>query len=82
MEESGDSEFLSVNNYLTERMSKEKLAEFEAAKGLDPLTGLKSRTQFGRPDFDAIFDQLAEAHPDESTSSFLLSSSFVSFCGF
>mmetsp|Transcript_12324 Transcript_12324/g.49414 ORF Transcript_12324/g.49414 Transcript_12324/m.49414 type:complete len:539 (-) Transcript_12324:37-1653(-) len=75
MRERGE-EFLEINLYLTQRLPKEQLEEYKAdqeANERDPVTGLLSKTHFGRPDFDAAFEQLREAHPNGKVGLF--------FCG-
>eukprot|EP01095_Lingulamoeba_sp_RSL-Kostka_P005666 TRINITY_DN170_c1_g2_i1.p1 TRINITY_DN170_c1_g2~~TRINITY_DN170_c1_g2_i1.p1 ORF type:complete len:545 (+),score=177.86 TRINITY_DN170_c1_g2_i1:137-1771(+) len=64
MKEQGD-DFLSINIYLTQRFKPERIDELKLEQEeseFDPLTNLESKTNFGRPDFDVIFDDLREAH--------------------
>lgn len=67
--EAGGDDFLSINIYLTQRLQKEILDEYKIQQeemDVDPITRLKTRTKFGRPDFDTIFDELKEAHVGQS----------------
>jgi len=68
--------FLSINIYLTERLKKELVEEYKIQQEemeLDPITRLHTRTKFGRPDFDTIYEELREAHRGEKLGVF--------FCG-
>lgn len=44
-----------------------------ARTGRDPITGLRARTRFGAPDWDALFDEVRDAHRGAQTGVF--------FCG-
>lgn len=44
-----------------------------ARTGRDPVTGLRTRTRFGPPDWDALFDEIRRANPEAQTGVF--------FCG-
>lgn len=70
------SDLLDFNMYLTQRYSEDQLEEFKAdqqANEFDPITGLRSKTHFGRPDFDVIFDKIRDEHPNTKVGVF--------FCG-
>jgi len=71
LEDSGVGDVLELNTYLT---SLKAPPEGEGDEyGRDPITGLKSGAHYGRPDFDAIFQEKADAHPNERVGVF--------FCG-
>src|ERR1700679_1302872 len=56
--------FLRINVYLTQKVSEDMLwniAINDAGADYDPLTLLRSRTMFGRPDWKSIFDKIGEA---------------------
>ncbi|KAI7832278.1 FAD-binding domain-containing protein [Gamsiella multidivaricata] len=56
LEEQNMSDFLEIRSYLT--------GELEG-RDRDAITGLRSPTYYGRPNFDKIFGELAQAHPRE-----------------
>lgn len=52
------SQFLRVHNYLTAKLDESTVQNIiinDTGAILDPLTGLKSRTHYGRPNWKAIF---------------------------
>src|SRR5271156_5289132 len=52
------SEFLRVHNYLTAKLDQSTVQNIminDAGAMIDPLTGLKSRTHYGRPNWKAMF---------------------------
>lgn len=54
----GGSEFLRIHTYLTQQMDADTQANIylnTVGSTVDPLTELKSRTNFGRPDFPKLF---------------------------
>ncbi|KAJ5823650.1 Riboflavin synthase-like beta-barrel [Penicillium robsamsonii] len=54
----GSTEFLRIHTYLTQRLDADTAANIylnSVGQALDPLTELKSRTNFGRPDFKRLF---------------------------
>ncbi|EDR15563.1 NADPH oxidase A [Laccaria bicolor S238N-H82] len=56
--------FLRINVYLTQKISEDMLwniAVNDAGAEYDPLTLLRSRTMFGRPDWMTIFGQMKQA---------------------
>jgi NADPH oxidase len=56
--------FLHINIYLTQKISEEMLwniAVNDAGAEFDPLTLLRSRTLFGRPDWMTIYGQISQA---------------------
>eukprot|EP00005_Dracoamoeba_jomungandri_P010508 CAMPEP_0174263720 /NCGR_PEP_ID=MMETSP0439-20130205/19797_1 /TAXON_ID=0 /ORGANISM="Stereomyxa ramosa, Strain Chinc5" /LENGTH=552 /DNA_ID=CAMNT_0015349225 /DNA_START=18 /DNA_END=1676 /DNA_ORIENTATION=+ len=83
LEDNNINQFLEINLYLTSVRSSEDMqrlmtAEAEqmeelVAAGRDPITGLKSGTFYGRPDFDEIFLSKAEQHKNQDIGVF--------FCG-
>jgi NADPH oxidase len=59
-----DPNFLRINIYLTQKIGEDMLwniAVNDAGAEYDPLTLLRSRTMFGRPDWMAIFGQMRQA---------------------
>ena len=56
--------FLRINIYLTQKISEDMLwniAINDAGAEYDPLTLLRTRTMFGRPDWKAIYGRMREA---------------------
>lgn len=56
--------FLRINIYLTQKISEDMLwniAVNDAGAEYDPLTLLRSRTMFGRPDWKSIYGRMREA---------------------
>lgn len=71
---------LEINIYLTDTKINSTTGLFKIGMDLvhgstrkDVLTGLKSRTSFGQPDWDQVFYRIAEEHPYSRTNVF--------FCG-
>ena len=59
-----DPNFLRINIYLTQKIGEDMLwniAINDAGADYDPLTLLRSRTMFGRPDWKSIFGKMREA---------------------
>jgi len=59
-----DPNFLRINIYLTQKISEDMLwniAVNDAGSEYDPLTLLRSRTFFGRPDFKSIYSRMRMA---------------------
>lgn len=59
-----DPNFLRINVYLTQKISEDMLwniAVNDAGAEYDPLTLLRSRTMFGRPDWMTIYQQMRQA---------------------
>jgi len=59
-----DPNFLRINIYLTQKIGEDMLwniAINDAGADYDPLTLLRSRTMFGRPDWKAIYSQMRQA---------------------
>lgn len=56
--------FLRINVYLTQKIGEDMLwniAVNDAGAEYDPLTLLRSRTMFGRPDWMTIYGQMRQA---------------------
>jgi NADPH oxidase len=56
--------FLRINVYLTQKISEDMLwniAVNDAGAEYDPLTLLRSRTMFGRPDWQGIYKTMRQA---------------------
>jgi len=56
--------FLRINVYLTQKVSEDMLwniAVNDAGAEYDPLTLLRSRTMFGRPDWKSIYKTMRQA---------------------
>uniref|UniRef100_A0A8C5DKX5 NADPH oxidase 2 n=1 Tax=Gouania willdenowi TaxID=441366 RepID=A0A8C5DKX5_GOUWI len=64
MEERGVSDFLSYNMYLT-RWKQEDAEHYwvQHQAENDPITGLKQKTHFGKPNWDNEFTSIASKHP-------------------
>ncbi|KAI0756885.1 NADPH oxidase [Daedaleopsis nitida] len=59
-----DPNFLRINIYLTQKISEDMLwniAVNDAGAEYDPLTLLRTRTMFGRPDWKAIYGRMSQA---------------------
>ncbi|KAJ5639076.1 Riboflavin synthase-like beta-barrel [Penicillium longicatenatum] len=57
----GSTEFLRIHTYLTQRLDDDTAANIylnSVGQALDPLTELRSRTNFGRPDFKRLFNAM------------------------
>jgi NADPH oxidase len=57
-EHQADADFLQINKYLTQKMDHNmatNIAIHDSAGEFDPLTNLRARTHFGRPNWGAIF---------------------------
>ena len=84
----GSAEFLRIHTYLTQRLDDDTAANIHlnsVGQGLDPLTELRSRTNFGRPDFGRLFTAMRDGLVDETYMSGLKSAVAteigVYFCG-
>ncbi|KAL4791864.1 FAD-binding domain-containing protein [Aspergillus venezuelensis] len=84
----GSSEFLRIHIYLTQRLDQDTTANIylnSVGRELDPLTELKSRTNFGRPDFKRLFSAMRDGLQDQSYMSGLHAQAKtdigVYFCG-
>jgi len=56
--------FLRINIYLTQKIGEDMLwniAVNDAGADYDPLTLLRTRTMFGRPDWDSIYSRMKSA---------------------
>jgi len=63
------SEFLRIHTYLTQRLdidTAQNIVLNSVGAGVDPLTELKSRTNFGRPDFQRLFQGMADGIMDRT----------------
>ncbi|CRG90868.1 NADPH oxidase 1 [Talaromyces islandicus] len=81
----GAPEFLRIHSYLTQRLDNDTTANIylnSVGTELDPLTELKSRTNFGRPDFHRLFGAMRDGLIDQSYLPGLERSDVgVYFCG-
>lgn len=84
----GSTEFLRIHTYLTQRLDADTAANIylnSVGQALDPLTELKSRTNFGRPDFKRLFTAMRLGLLDQSYMTGLQSAApteiGVYFCG-
>lgn len=84
----GSTEFLRIHTYLTQRLDDDTAANIylnSVGQALDPLTELRSRTNFGRPDFKRLFTAMRLGLLDQTYMSGLQSVSVteigVYFCG-
>ncbi|KAI0034013.1 NADPH oxidase isoform 1 [Vararia minispora EC-137] len=83
-----DPNFLRINIYLTQRIDEDmmwNIAVNDAGAAYDPLTLLRSRTLFGRPDFNNIYNRLRMAiengHYLPGAASSMRTSVGTYFCG-
>lgn len=56
-----DPDFLRINTYLTQKVTEDMIHNIvlnDVGSEFDALTSLRSRTQFGRPDFPNIFNNI------------------------
>ena len=80
-------EFLRIHTYLTQRLDIDQAANIylnSVGANVDPLTELKSRTNFGRPDFKRLFGAMREGIREGSYMGDLKQSTAdvgVYFCG-
>lgn len=54
-------DLLRINTYITSKMEEDQMYNIalnDVGAAYDPLTNLKSRTHFGRPDFPSIFSSI------------------------
>jgi len=68
-ETSGGPEFLRIHTYLTQKLDTDTAANIylnSVGADVDPLTELKSRMNFGRPDFKRLFGAMREGLMDQS----------------
>jgi len=59
-----DPNFLRINIYLTQKISEDMIYNItvnDAGSDYDPLTLLRSRTMFGRPDWQSIYSKMRSA---------------------
>ncbi|KAJ5544532.1 Riboflavin synthase-like beta-barrel [Penicillium sp. DV-2018c] len=84
----GSAEFLRIHTYLTQRLDADTAANIylnSVGQALDPLTELKSRTNFGRPDFKRLFTAMRNGLLNQSYMTGLQSAAAteigVYFCG-
>ncbi|KAJ6157894.1 hypothetical protein N7470_005486 [Penicillium chermesinum] len=82
------NEFLKIHTYLTQKLDTDTAANIylnSVGQALDPLTELRSRTNFGRPDFRRLFVAMRNGLQDQSYMSGLQTSGAtkvgVYFCG-
>jgi len=80
-------EFLRIHTYLTQRLDVDQTTNIylnSVGANLDPLTELRSRTNFGRPDFKKLFGAMREGIREGSYMGDLKQSKAdvgVYFCG-
>jgi NADPH oxidase 1 len=63
------SEFLRIHTYLTQRLDIDEAQNIvlnSVGAGVDPLTELKTRTNFGRPNFKRLFQGMADGIMDRT----------------
>ncbi|OJI91335.1 hypothetical protein ASPTUDRAFT_187100 [Aspergillus tubingensis CBS 134.48] len=87
-EYSGKAEFLRIHTYLTQRLDDDTAANIflnSVGQAVDPLTELRSRTNFGRPDFKRLFTAMRDGLQDQTYLSGVHGNSTteigVYFCG-
>ncbi|KAJ2478799.1 hypothetical protein IWW56_003488 [Coemansia sp. RSA 2131] len=70
----GGESMIEIHTYLTGKLSYEQMTHVHMNMGeVDPITGLRSPTNFGRPNLDLIFRAVAHEHPATDVGAF--------FCG-
>lgn len=81
------ADFIIINIYLTGQLKIEEIRRItETDMGADdPITKLKSKTSFGRPRFDLIFERIRDAHRHTKVGVFFcgpkpLGASLEAFC--
>ncbi len=65
----GGPEFLRIHTYLTQKVDKDTAANIylnTVGNNLDPLTELRTKTQYGRPDFKRLFGAMRDGLMDQS----------------
>ncbi|KAH6560323.1 hypothetical protein BASA62_010524 [Batrachochytrium salamandrivorans] len=65
IEDENISNFLEINTFLTQKLKISEVKNIvinDGEDGRDAITGLKSRTQYGRPNWDQIFESLRARH--------------------
>ena len=65
LEEEDIESFLSIHAYLTQKLAIDEMKNIlinEGHDNKDVITGLKARTNFGRPNWDKIFSELRNNH--------------------
>lgn len=65
----GGPEFLRIHIYLTQKLDADTAANIylnSVGTALDPLTELKTRTNFGRPDFKRLFGAMRDGLVDQT----------------
>ena len=68
-EHSGGPEFLRIHTYLTQKVDQNTAANIylnTVGNQLDPLTELRTKTQYGRPDFKRLFGAMRDGLMDQS----------------
>jgi len=75
LEQTGITHLLDINTYLTAPMTPDEIRNmmYQADSEVDQITGLMSRTHFGRPNWDQIFAEAAKVHNGSTVGVF--------FCG-
>ena len=68
-------DWIEIHSYLTESMGMKEIhtiatQEVEGALDRDPLTGLRARTHYGRPNMDRIFKTIRKNHPGKDVGVF------------
>ncbi|KAJ3124181.1 hypothetical protein HK098_001355 [Nowakowskiella sp. JEL0407] len=66
LEEENIDGFLEIHTYLTSRLKDDEIKNIiinDDEGNADAITGLRSPTYFGRPNFDQIFQRLKRIHP-------------------
>jgi NADPH oxidase 1 len=67
--QNGGPEFLRIHTYLTQKVDANTAANIylnTVGNNVDPLTELKTKTQFGRPDFKRLFGAMRDGLMDQS----------------
>ena len=68
-DEKGGPGFLRIHTYLTQKLDSDTTTNIylnSVGTDIDPLTELKTRTNFGRPDFKRLFEAMRDGLLDQS----------------
>lgn len=80
LEENGVSELVEISIYLTQRLDLSQIRNITLNRDRkrDVITGLDSRTQFGRPNFDVVFQKISRSYPGTDVGVFCCGSKGLS----
>ena len=76
LEEDGVDELVEMHTYLTQKLAMSEIKHIivnDDANSVDPITRLRARTHYGRPNLDKVFGDIRNRHPSTDVGVF--------FCG-